>query len=121
MSMTVQTASEPSTRVDTLFDLLAPVYGLPDGSGAILAGPDNQSDGPAALAGLPSTVVDGPDCGPPDPMGSYWLAFTCDHSEEDAAATFRRRYGQPPRYVFDGLGGLLLVGPVPGLEGTVQL
>ncbi len=32
-------------------------------------------------------------------------------------AVFLRRYGQPPRYVFDGLGGLLLVGPVPGLEG----
>ena len=117
--MTAKTASEPSQRLDTLFDLLAPVLASPGGSGAILAGPDDQSNGPAALAGVPSTVVDGPDCGPPDPAGSYWLAFTQDHDENDAARCFVRRYGQPPRYIFDGLGGLLLVGPVPGLEGTV--
>jgi len=49
-----------------------------------------------------------------------WLAFTKDHNEDDAAATFQRRYGQLPRYVFDGLGGLLLVGPVPGQEGGVS-
>lgn len=115
--MTVRTASEPSTRSDTLFDLLTPALACPGLAGAILEGPGQKSDGPAALAGLPSTVVDGPDFGPPDPMGSYWLAFTADHNEDDAAATFRRRYGQLPRYVFDGLGGLLLVGPVPGLEG----
>lgn len=52
----------------------------------------------------------------PDPSGSYWMAFTRDHNEGDAAAKFQRRYGQLPRYLFDGLGGLLLVGPVPGLE-----
>lgn len=58
----------------------------------------------------------------PDPSGSYWLAFTADHDETDAAAVFLRRYGQPARYVFDGLGGLLLVGPVPDQEETeVQL
>lgn len=55
----------------------------------------------------------------PDPRGAVWMAFTGDHNEGDAAAAFQRRYGQPPRYAFDGLGGLLLVGPVP--EGTVQL
>lgn len=56
----------------------------------------------------------------PDPRGAVWLAFTRDHNEDDAAATFQRRYGQPPRYVMDGLGGLLLVGPVPGQEGGVS-
>lgn len=54
----------------------------------------------------------------PDPRGAVWLAFTGDHNEGDAAAAFQRRYGQPPRYAFDGLGGLLLVGPVPGVEVT---
>lgn len=53
----------------------------------------------------------------PAPGDFLWLAFTRDHNEDDAAATFQRRYGQPPRYVMDGLGGLLLVGPVPGQEG----
>jgi hypothetical protein len=53
----------------------------------------------------------------PAPGDFSWLAFTGDHDEGDAAATFRRRYGQPPRYIFDALGKLLLVGPVPGLEG----
>ncbi len=122
MSMTVKTLPDTSTRPNTLFDLLSPVYGLPGGSGAILAGSDHDGAGnvsPAALAGVPSSVVDGPDFGPPDPAGSYWLAFTQDHDEDDAARCFVRRYGQLPRYIFDGLGGLLLVGPVPGLEGTV--
>jgi len=54
----------------------------------------------------------------PNPTGSYWRAFTLDKSEDDAAAAFLRRYGQPPRYIFENLG-LLLVGPVPGLEGGV--
>jgi hypothetical protein len=96
--MTAKTLPELSPRVNTLFDLLSPVYGLPGASGAILEAIEPE---PAA----------------PDPSGSYWLAFTGDHDEGDAAATFRRRYGQPPRYAFDGLGGLLLVGPVPGQEG----
>jgi len=55
----------------------------------------------------------------PDPRGATWLAFTGDHNEDDAAATFQRRYAQPPLHIFDGLGGLLLVGPVPGREGGV--
>lgn len=93
------------------------VLGRPDGSRAILDRPEQNGAMPLALAGVPSSVFDGPDFGPPDPMGSYWLAFTCDHSEEDAARCFVRRFGQVPRYIFDGLGGLLLVGPVPGLEG----
>ncbi len=116
--MTAKTLPGLSTRPSTLLDLLSPVYGLPGASGAILTGPDNEGDGPAALAGVPSTVVDGPDYGPPDPAGFFWLAFTQDHDEDDAARCFVRRYGQLPRYIFDGLGGLL-VGPVPGLEGTV--
>jgi hypothetical protein len=54
----------------------------------------------------------------PDPRGEVWGAFTLDHDPDDAARCFLRRYGRPPRYAFDGLGvgGLLLVGPVPGLE-----
>lgn len=96
----MKTLSELSTRPDTIFDLLEPVYGLPGASGAILAGPETQT-----------TVFDAA----PDPSGSYWLAFTDDHDEGNAAATFRRRYGQPPRWVFENLG-LLLVGPVPDEE-----
>ena len=53
----------------------------------------------------------------PDPSGCYYLAFTRDHDEATAALTFQRRYGQAPQYIVDGLGGLLLVGPVPGLDG----
>ena len=53
----------------------------------------------------------------PDPSGCYYLAFTRDHDEADAAAVFLRRYGQPPGYIIENLG-LLLVGPVPGLSGS---
>jgi hypothetical protein len=45
--------------------------------------------------------------------GCYYLAFTGDHNEADAARIFAGRYGQAPQYIVDGLGGLLLVGPVP--------
>ncbi len=70
--------------------------------------------------GASSAVLDCPDqnsLDAPDPRGAVWLAFTGDHNEDDAAATFQRRYAQPPLHIFDGLGGLLLVGPVPGMEG----
>lgn len=97
--MTAKTLPELSTRSNTLLNLLEPVYGLPGASSAMLE----------AIEPEPA----------PDPRGAVWLAFTGDHNEDDAAATFQRRYGQLPRYVFDGLGGLLLVGPVPGLEGGV--
>lgn len=97
--MTAKTLPELSTRPNTLLDLLEPVLALPGASSAILE----------AIEPEPA----------PDPRGAVWLAFTKDHNEDDAAATFQRRYGQLPRYVFDGLGGLLLVGPVPGLEGGV--
>jgi hypothetical protein len=107
MTMTAKTACEPFTRLNTLFDLSTPVLASPGLSGAILAGPEQLT-----------TNADGP----PDPRGAVWLAFTGDHDKGKAAVAFRRRYGQHPRYVFDGPGGLLLVGPVPGLEGMeVQL
>lgn len=83
----------------------------------------SMSNNPAsAVLGLPgasSAVLDRPDQIPepaPDPRGAVWLAFTADHNEDDAAAVFLRRYGQLPRYIFDGLGELLLVGPVPEVE-----
>lgn len=53
-------------------------------------------------------------------LGQAWLAFTHDHDEDDAARAFLARYGSEPRCVFDGLGGLLLLGPVPERE-EVQL
>lgn len=98
--MTAKTACEPSPRVNTLLDLLTPVLALP---------------------GASSAIVEPPEPTAPDPRGAYWMAFTADHDRRAAAAAFVRRYGTPPRYVFDGLGGLLLVGPVPGLEGEVLL
>lgn len=98
--MTAETASKPSPRVNTLFDLLTPCPASPGQPGVILAAVDPEPE-PA-----------------PDPRGAVWLAFSGDHDKGAAAAAFQRRYGQPPRYhPFDGLGGLLLVGPVPGLEG----
>lgn len=45
-------------------------------------------------------------------VGLTWLAFSLDHSEDDAARRFQQRYGQPPRYITENLG-LLLVGPIP--------
>jgi hypothetical protein len=93
---------------------------LPAASQAPLWGMSNNSAGAVlALPGASGSLLDRPDQMPaaPDPAGSYWLAFTGDHDEGDAARCFLRRYGQLPRYCFDGLGGLLLVGPVPGLEG----
>jgi hypothetical protein len=41
-----------------------------------------------------------------------WRVFTSDHSEEDAASLFIRRFGQPPEYIFDH-GPYLYAGPVP--------
>jgi hypothetical protein len=103
--MTAKTASEPSTRLNTLFDLLTPALASPGQPGAILAGPEQQT-----------TLFDAA----PDQRGGAWLAFSRDHSVNAAIETFRRRYGQLPRNCFDGLGGLLLVGPVPDLV-EVQL
>lgn len=53
--------------------------------------------------------------------GSSWLAFTIDHDEADAARIFEERFGQPPEYIAESGGRykMLLVGPVPGLEGGV--
>lgn len=47
------------------------------------------------------------------PAGAVWLGFTRDHDDDDAARVFERRFGLRPRFVFDALGGLLFVGPVP--------
>lgn len=99
--MTAKTLPELSPRPNTLFDLLTPVLASPGQPGAILAGPEQQT-----------TLFDAA----PDPRGATWRAFTLDHDEGDAAAAFLRRYGQPPRFVFENLG-LLLVGPVPGQNG----
>lgn len=51
--------------------------------------------------------------------GQTWLAFTRDHDENEAARTFEERFGQPPEYITESSGRypMLLVGPVPGLEG----
>lgn len=48
----------------------------------------------------------------PTIAGLTWLAFSLDHSEDDAARRFHERYGKPPRYITENLG-LLLVGPIP--------
>jgi hypothetical protein len=46
-----------------------------------------------------------------------WLAFTGDHSEDQAAARFRQRFGHPPEYVLDWGDGTLRCGPVPEGRG----
>lgn len=68
----------------------------------------------------PDTLFDmeKPSWGRPGASGgnlgdAYWLAFSRDHDAGDAVAVFQRRYGRPPANVLPGLGGLLLVGPVP--------
>lgn len=48
--------------------------------------------------------------------GAMWRAWTADTDEQHAAAAFLRRYGVHPEYIVDGIGGLLLVGPVPEVE-----
>lgn len=50
--------------------------------------------------------------GIPDPGEHSWIGFTLDEREESAAATFQKRYGRQPEYVFESRG-LLLVGPIP--------
>jgi hypothetical protein len=47
-----------------------------------------------------------------------WLAFTGDHDQGDARRVFAHRYGVQPSRVEPALGGLLLAGPVPGVEVT---
>lgn len=95
---------------------------LPVASQASLWGISQNPAAPVlALPGVSEAILDRPDQFPmidaaPDPRGATWLGFTLDHDENAAAAAFLRRYGQAPRYVFENLG-LLLVGPVPGLEG----
>ena len=100
--MSAKTLPALSARRNTHADPAKPALALPVALGAIL-------EGAGQLPLFDAT---------PDPAGSYWRAFTLDTSEDDAAAAFLRRYGQPPRYIFENLG-LLLVGPVPGLEGGV--
>ena len=50
-----------------------------------------------------------------------WLAFSADHDEDEAARTFEERFGAPPEYITESAGRykMLLVGPVPDLEGDV--
>ena len=50
--------------------------------------------------------------GPPDPGDRFYMAFTLDTPEEEAAAAFLRRYGSNPEFVFESRG-LLLCGPIP--------
>lgn len=52
------------------------VLGRPGASSAVLDCPDQNGAMPLSVAGVPSSVVDAPDFGPPNPAGSYWLAFT---------------------------------------------
>lgn len=48
----------------------------------------------------------------PDLTAHHWRGFTLDHDEADAAAQFTARYGQPPEYIIEYKGNLL-VGPLP--------
>ena len=48
----------------------------------------------------------------PAPANGFWLAFSLDHKEDEAAASFRQRFGQPPQFIVESRG-LLRVGPVP--------
>lgn len=51
--------------------------------------------------------------------GAAWMVVEAG-DEVQAAATFVRRYGSHPEHVVD-YRGYLWLGPVPGLEGEVQL
>lgn len=68
---------------------------------------------PNTLFDLPARALGHPGASGGALDDAYWLAFTGDHDPAAAAAVFVRRYGRPPAYVVDGLGGLLLVGPIP--------
>uniref|UniRef100_A0A6M3LR28 Uncharacterized protein n=1 Tax=viral metagenome TaxID=1070528 RepID=A0A6M3LR28_9ZZZZ len=43
------------------------------------------------------------------------LAFSLDTHEDEAAARFAKRYGQPPEFIFEEQGNLW-VGPLPKRE-----
>ena len=45
------------------------------------------------------------------------LAFSLDTQEDEAAARFTKRYGQPPEFIFEEQGNLW-VGPLPKGERT---
>lgn len=64
------------------------------------------------VGGLPRPQPPAPRPQAPAIAGLTWLAFSLDHSEDDAARCFQQRYGKPPRYITENLG-LLLVGPIP--------
>ena len=48
----------------------------------------------------------------PDLTSRNYRAYTLNHSEEDAAAEFARRYGTPPEWVWPA-NNVLWVGPIP--------
>lgn len=87
-----------------------PHTGTPGGAGEQMS----FFDGSATLTADGSAQLTEDDA--PEPPGGFpgaWLAFTGDHDPGDARQRFEARYGQPPRRVFYGLGGILLCGPVP--------
>lgn len=54
----------------------------------------------------------------PDPHEHPYFGWALDdprdqHPDETATRAYMRRYGQRPEFVIDGLGGNLLLGPVP--------
>jgi hypothetical protein len=49
-----------------------------------------------------------------------WQVWTADDDEGNAAVAFERRHGQPPEHVVDHAGYLWL-GPVPGVEGCMEV
>jgi hypothetical protein len=42
---------------------------------------------------------------------ALFLCFTLDHSEDDAAAIYERRFGQPPELILEW-GWMLRLGPI---------
>lgn len=82
----------------------------------LLVGIHEAGESPALpLPGVPGGQLGLFDGGPAasDAGGPVWLAFSRDHDRADAARRFEAKYGCAPAKVFEGLGGLLLCGPIP--------
>ena len=52
----------------------------------------------------------------PGPLGTTWLVAELTDNEDELAARFTRKHGQPPEHILPHKGHLWL-GPVPGQGG----
>lgn len=50
-----------------------------------------------------------------------WAGYTPDTLPAAARAAFIARYGQQPTHITHGAGGIILAGPIPTLQTTIEV